>query len=117
LESKLWKSVHVVAIGQITIDLTVIDLHDLPMVVLLRAHPHRDAHPQTDHHLRVHNLVKNVQREVVAMTAPVQRVKSRKAAKSTIHAAFALLLKSAINQEFVHVSLNLIFQKISLGKS
>jgi hypothetical protein len=61
--------------------------------------------------------VKNVQHEVAAMTAPVQRVKSRKAVKSAIHAAFARLLKSAINQEFVHVSLNLIFQKMSLVKS
>jgi hypothetical protein len=61
--------------------------------------------------------VKNVQHEVAAMTAPVQPVKSRKAVKSAIHAAFARLLKSAINQEFVHVSLNLIFQKMSLVKS
>jgi hypothetical protein len=59
----------------------------------------------------------SAQHAAAAMTAPVQPVKSRKAVKSAIHAAFALLRKSAINQEFVHVSSNPTFLKMSLVKN
>jgi hypothetical protein len=51
------------------------------------------------------------------MIALVLRAKSRKVVKSAIHAGFDLLRKSATNREYVHVSSNQIFLKMSLVKS
>jgi hypothetical protein len=53
----------------------------------------------------------------VAQTALEQRVKFLKVVKSVIHAGFGQLHKNAINREFVHVSLNQIFLKMSLVKN
>jgi hypothetical protein len=53
----------------------------------------------------------------VATTALAQHVKFRRAVMSVIHAGFVPLHKNAINHEFVHVSLNQIFLKMSQVKS
>jgi hypothetical protein len=58
----------------------------------------------------VHNLVKSVLRAEVVQTVPALHVKSLKVVKSAIHAGFVPLRKSEINLEFVHESLNQIFQ-------
>jgi peptide subunit release factor 1 (eRF1) len=96
------------------------------VVVHLRVHlqedhqvdvPHRIVLALAAHHLRVHNLVKIVLLAEVAQTALEQRVKFLKVVKSVIHAGFGQLHKNAINREFVHVSLNQIFLKMSLVKN
>jgi hypothetical protein len=53
----------------------------------------------------------------VVQIAPVQRVKFLRVVKSAIHAGFDQLHKNAINREFVHVSLNQIFLKMSLVRN
>jgi hypothetical protein len=59
----------------------------------------------------------NVQLAVEDLIALVQLVKFRKVVKSAIHAGFAPLHKNAINREFVHESLSLIFLRMSQVKS
>jgi hypothetical protein len=65
----------------------------------------------------LHLLEMNVQLAVEDLIALVRLVKSLKVVKSAIHAGFVPLRKNAINHEFVHVSLNLIFLKMSQVKS
>jgi hypothetical protein len=69
------------------------------------------------HLLHVHNLVRNAQLAEVALTALEQHVKFLKVVKLVIHAGFVPLHKNVTNQEFVHVSLNQIFLKMSLVKN
>jgi hypothetical protein len=59
----------------------------------------------------------NVQLAVEDLIALVQLVKFRKVVKSAIHAGFAPLHKNAINREFAHESLNLIFLKMSQARN
>jgi hypothetical protein len=102
LEIYKWKSVHAVAI-------------DHQVVVHPRV-PLQEDH-QVVVHPRVHNLEKSVLHAGAVLIEQVQLVKFLKVVKSVIHVGFDLLHKSEINHEFVHESLNLIFQMMSPAKS
>jgi hypothetical protein len=54
---------------------------------------------------------------VAERIAQVQPDKSPKVVKSAIHAGFDLPHKNAINREYVHESLNLIFLKMSQARN
>jgi hypothetical protein len=54
---------------------------------------------------------------VAERIAQVQPDKSPKVVKSAIHAGFDQLHKNAINREYVHESLNLIFLKMSQARN
>jgi hypothetical protein len=86
-------------------------------VIDQRAHRARVLHRVHLHLHRVHNLAKNVLLVVDDLIALVQLVKFRKVVKSAIHAGFAPLHKNAINREFAHESLNLIFLKMSQARN
>jgi hypothetical protein len=77
---------------------------------------HRD-HQVVARHPRVHYLEKNVLHEVDVQIVQVRLAMYLKVAKSAIHAGFGLLHKNVINLEFVHESLNPIFQRMSLAKN
>jgi hypothetical protein len=62
-------------------------------------------------------LVMSVQLAVEELIALVQPARFRRVVKSAIHAGFVPLHKNAINREFVHESLNLIFLKMSPARN